>query len=235
MGKEIMSWQEALKAHAEQAKQRVQKLTASTSTMLSFKHGKLRIGGEDLDNPIEVVVLALRGERNYFETEYDPDTPGSPDCYSYDGETPHPEAASPQAERCASCQWNEFGTKGRGKACKEGGRMALVFADQLNADLDVVDILQAKTSVNNTKYLRSYTERLAGPLFLFTTLISNEPDPKTQYRLSFRTGSKIVLDNTLGPLLLAKVEEAERLLATPYPQQEAKPAKPKGGVRRSRF
>jgi hypothetical protein len=113
--------------------------------------------------------------------------------------------------------------------------MALVFADQLNADLDVVDILQAKTSVNNTKYLRSYTERLAGPLFLFTTLISNEPDPKTQYRLSFRTGSKIVLDNTLGPLLLAKVEEAERLLATPYPQQEAKPAKPKGGVRRSRF
>ena len=238
MGKEIMSWQEALKAHAEQAKARVQKLTATTATMLSFKNGKLRVGGEDMDNPLEVIILALRGERAYYDTDYDAENASSPTCYSFDGDRPHPDADEPQGETCAACPWNEFGTKGKGKACKEGSRMALILADQLG-DLETADVLQAKTSVNNTKYLRSYAERLGAPLFLFTTAIKNEVDPKTQYRLSFRSVDKLVLNDKLGPALSAKVEEAERLLAVPYPKSEDRPAKPapkaRGGVRRSKF
>lgn len=235
MGKEIMSWQEALKAQAEKAKSQVAKLTQSTATALSFKHGNLRVGGEDLSNPIEVVILALRGERTWFEDDYDPDNPSPPSCYSFDGETPHPESADPQSKACKDCPWNEFGTKGRGKACKEGGRLALAIVTEEGGLED--DTLQARTSVNNTKTLRSYAERLTGPVFMYSTFITNQPDPKTQYRLAFRTGKKLVLNETSGPALAERVEEAERLLAQPYQKPEGQPKpKPKaGGVRRSKF
>jgi hypothetical protein len=50
---------------------------------------------------------------------------------------------------------------------------------------------------------------------------------------------KLVLNDKLGPALSTKVEEAERLLAVPYPKSEDRPAKPapkaRGGVRRSKF
>ena len=237
MGKEIVSWQEALKAQAEKAKTQVSKLTQSTATILSFKHGKLRVGSEDMDNPLEVVILSLRGERAWYEDDYDPDNPTPPSCYSFDGVTPHPEAADPQADACPGCPWNEFGTKGKGKACKEGGRLALAVVTEDGGLED--ETLQAKTSVSNTKTLRSYIERLSGPAFMYSTFIENRPDPKTQYRLAFRAGKKLQLTETRGPILAERVEEAERLLAQPYPKPDDKPAKSakptRGGVKRSKF
>jgi hypothetical protein len=234
-----MDWREALKQHAEMTKARINKLNQSTATMLSFRGGRFSVGGEELENPLEAVVLAVRLERSYYDSPYNPDVQTPPTCYSFDGERPHAETEDPQHETCRGCPWDEFGTSGRGKACKEGARVALILADSLS-DIESADILQAKTSVLNTQTLRSYADRLPGPLFLFTTAIKNEQDPKTQYHLTFRMVEKLMLDDASGGALARKVEEAERLLNVPFPKAEDKPA-PKappakrGGVRRSKF
>jgi hypothetical protein len=61
-----------------------------------------------------------------------------PDCFSTDGETP--DAASPnrQSELCSTCPKNQFesaisddGTKGKGKACRDGRKIAVVPAGDI--------------------------------------------------------------------------------------------------------
>lgn len=67
-----------------------------------------------------------------------------PDCYSYDGVAPSPNAANPQAKKCAVCPHNQWGSRvgdgdgvseGKGKACQDNARIAISAPDNLNPTL----------------------------------------------------------------------------------------------------
>lgn len=62
----------------------------------------------------------------------------SPDCFSTNGESPDPASPHRQSELCATCPKNQFesaisddGTKGRGKACRDGRKIAIVPAGDI--------------------------------------------------------------------------------------------------------
>lgn len=67
-----------------------------------------------------------------------------PDCYSYDGVAPSPNAANPQAKKCALCPHNQWGSRvgdgdgvgeGKGKACQDNARIAITAPDNMNPTL----------------------------------------------------------------------------------------------------
>jgi hypothetical protein len=84
------------------------------------------VAGED---GISGFIIAHFTTRTYYAGAFDPKAEhGPPDCKSADCITPDADSAKKQADSCASCQHNVFGTAkvGKGKACKEYIRLFLV-------------------------------------------------------------------------------------------------------------
>lgn len=70
-------------------------------------------GDEAAISTMRVVVLsyAKRRGRAYYEGAYDPKKPGSPNCWSDDGEKPEDEVKEKQSATCATCPMSAKGSK----------------------------------------------------------------------------------------------------------------------------
>lgn len=99
------------------------------------------------DDPDEVLqavnVVALRinmTTKNYYSKRYtEEESEGvRPDCYSLDGITPAENAPNRQAEKCALCPRNQWGSRisddgtSKGKACSDNARMAIADPNHLD-------------------------------------------------------------------------------------------------------
>lgn len=90
---------------------------------------QFKMPGEDPDHPtyvseIEGIILCNHDANAYWPegSEYDDNTP--PQCQSMDGK----QGCGNPGLLCASCGYNEFGTSGKGKACKNI-RMLYILQD----------------------------------------------------------------------------------------------------------
>lgn len=89
---------------------------------------------------IEVVLVKVNKNKSkvwYAQGYTEGADQKKPDCYSTDGVTPAADAENKQAKTCATCKFNEFGSKisdqGRkGKACADSVRVAIAKPDMLN-------------------------------------------------------------------------------------------------------
>lgn len=238
----VGGWRERAAKSIAVGKQASAKLPAQSGNFISFRGGTPSLGGVNLPNPLPLVILAYGYERTYYSKPYQPDVLSAPDCYSFDGDAPHPEAKIPQADRCAQCRFNEFGSaqNGKGKGCKEGARFAAIHADSLDSPEKIAGatIVQGRLSVLNSKGFRSYTgyfEDSGIAIWQSVTQLSVAPDSKSQYAVNF---SNIVadLDDADLDAIAARVDEAEKLLTQPYPELEEAPkaAPAKGAPARKR-
>ena len=80
--------------------------------------------------PIQLVIVDFISANSFYEGAYDPDNITSPACFSI-GSNPTqmvPSENSPlkQATSCAVCPMNQFGSAGKGKACKNGRVLAVL-------------------------------------------------------------------------------------------------------------
>jgi hypothetical protein len=207
------------------------KLPQQSGNFISFRGGSPSLGGVNLPNPLPLVILAYGYERTYYSKPYQPDVLSAPDCYSFDGETPHEKSKVPQADRCATCRFNEFGSaqNGKGKGCKEGARFAAIHADALESPEKIAGatIVQGRLSVLNSKGFRQYVgyfEEAEQPIWASVTQLSVTPDSKSQYAVNF---SNVVadLDDADLDAIAARTDEAEKLLTQAYPDLEEAPAK----------
>ena len=197
--------------------------------LISFKGGQLIVdnvpipGGE-----AEVYVLAQQAERAYYAEEFDASKPQVPACYSFDLETPHPEASDPQNITCLGCPQNEWGTalRGKGKACRESARVALVPA---TAPLETAPMYQCSFPITSMGSVKEFMGRCAQSGKLsgeFKTRLKVVPDPK-----SFFKASLTPLQAVEQPMrvLLDRMQQARDMLMTPYPVlEEPEPEAPKG-------
>lgn len=91
--------------------------------------------GTSSQGPLNCVILDHRNFNRYFTEAYNPQAPKPPQCFAIAKEirdlAPHEEAVSPQAETCAECAMNKFGSAptGKGKACRNTVRLAVAPAD----------------------------------------------------------------------------------------------------------
>ena len=77
---------------------------------------------------IEGIILHHSPVNSYWENSFD-ETGGGvpPDCYSMDSEIP--QGDKQQSKLCYNCPMNKFGSKGRGKACKNMWRLHILCDD----------------------------------------------------------------------------------------------------------
>ena len=102
------------------------------------------------DDPEEVAqsigVVFLRANMHtkvYYNKKYsEGESDGArPDCYSYDGQAPSPNAQTPQSKKCAVCPHNQWGARvgadgeAKGKACQDNARIAISTPDNMNPTL----------------------------------------------------------------------------------------------------
>lgn len=216
----VVSWQDELKAMAVT----VADTEKATGNWVSFKGGMLTIGGNpQKDNKAGCVVVGSVFENQWYKERYDPNNPTSPHCYAL-SETdedlkPHPDAAEPQAATCAECpknQWKSDPAGGKGKACKNVRRLAIISA----ADLDKVEKAEfaiAKLPVTSVKNWSSYASQIANilklPPLAVLTEMSVVPNAKTQFQVEFALVDKINSDDTLQALLLKRAEAHPMLFA----------------------
>ena len=84
-------------------------------------------GGEGEE--LEVVVVDFVSSNLFYDGPFDRDNPQPPGCFAIGVEpsllVPSPNSPNKQAETCSACPNNQFGSAGKGKACKNTRLLAV--------------------------------------------------------------------------------------------------------------
>ncbi|MGC8733267.1 MAG: hypothetical protein ACP5RC_13565 [Halothiobacillaceae bacterium] len=217
MGTEIVNYQAAW---AAQAQAEAQREPPSGAAFMSTRGGVLSLGDTPMPgNMVAVIVLDSVRENSFYGNQpFNEANPQPPVCYSFSRDNDpavgphismasHPEYFVPQADTCGACRWNEWGSaeRGRGKACQNRRRLALVpagfyqarprsrdfdlhlFEDAMQiANADTVYLRLPVTSVNEwAKYVQQLAASVQRPPAGVVTKIELVPDAKTQFKLTF--------------------------------------------------
>lgn len=238
----LVLWDQQLAADAAEAAAEVASLGGAQ--FFSLRGGKLALGDARMpDNEVSAIVVASVFENVLYRGDFDPDSPASPECYAFgakqDDMRPHAAVAKPAHGDCKSCPNNQFGTadKGRGKACKNRVRLALLPAGVRDAgrlEMFESDVLKTQSVAylnvppTSTGAWGAYVKALVATLkrapYGVVTRIRLVPDEKTQIRLEFACEGSCSGD--LAEVILAKRAEAQAAIVQAYPEHEAAPAKP---------
>jgi hypothetical protein len=162
--------------------------------------------------PIGAVILDFRNYNAYWDTPYNPNQLVDPVCFALSREfgdlAPSADASNPQAEHCAVCPRNVFGSAANGKAksCRNARRLAIVPPD---ATLETEPMI-VTTSPTAISAFESYVLGLAteGKMPVeVVTLIAFKPD--TDYPTLVFGKPKPLTDKQLG--IMMKLREKAQL------------------------
>lgn len=145
--------------------------------------------GTKTPGPIELVVVDFVTTHNFYEGAFDKDEIVPPGCFAVgnDPKKMFPSANVPnkQAEDCQSCPNNQFGSKGKGKACSNG-RLLAVLPPDADADTPIWLLQPSATAI---KGFDGYVAGVARtfqvmPLGVVTTVAFNENETFAQMTFS---------------------------------------------------
>ena len=136
---------------------------------------------------IDVIIVGISPavSKNWFAGGFvDNAESKAPDCYSLDGVKPEPASERRQADTCLACPHNVFGTAlgqdgkaGKGKACKDTRRIAVVPMDDVEND-DNGGPMMLRVPVTSLRNLAQYTaelERFGAEPYMVHTRLSFDP------------------------------------------------------------
>lgn len=220
-GTAVVNWQEELKKMAVATAE----AERPSSNWVSFKGGQMTIGGNPMkNNKVEMIVLHSIFENQLYGERYNPNNPQPPICYAF-GDTdddlkPHPDSAKPQASNCAECPNNAWGSDpegGKGKACKNVRRLAIMASTDLDK-IPKAEVAIAKLPVTSVKNWATYANQVANALKLpplgVITEMEVSPDPRYQLQVNFRLVDKVAEE--FIPALLKKRGEVHDLVYSKY-------------------
>lgn len=223
---ELVDW----KTQMEQMAQAAAAMERPTLGVISLKSGVMSYQGTPVPgNKLNCIVISSAFEHRYYTERYDPNKPASPACFaqSLDGEEMAPDEAShaKQAPMCGDCDMFKWGSDpqgGRGKACKEVRKLALIPSSAFESDAAKAEMAVLTVSVTNVKHWANYVNKIASthsrPPWGVITEISIKPHAKTQFEISFNDVA-LLADEYL-PEAFKRVETANKVLMTPYTYEE---------------
>lgn len=211
-----INYQEQLAKESQEITKRLQsgggsKIRAKGNTSFAMPDGT--------ESPvIEGVVVEFTAMNTFYDRPYDKDTPSPPACYAI-GDIPSLLAPSKdvpdrQADNCATCPMNQFGTadNGKGKACKNKRILAILPED---AD-DSTDIMLLEVPPSSIGFYDSYVASLSSkhktvPVGVITRITL---DPKQQYFSPRFEVVRPLQGNEFGAFVTRR-DEAKAMIATP--------------------
>jgi hypothetical protein len=236
-GKALAKWDEQLAALAERAAKQ-EAHVGGGGTFIKTRGGVLVYDGAEVPgNKMNVVIIDSVLENAFYDGKFDPDSPAPPVCYAFGAEArdmaPHAESTEPQSASCAECPHNKWASadQGRGKACKNIHRLALIPEDALeSADaIEDAELAFIKVPVTSGKayagYVRQLKDNFMRPPLAFVTELSLVRDAETQFKMQFKLVEQIEDGDLIGALL-AKAEKAAGELEQPYTPADEEDTKP---------
>jgi hypothetical protein len=195
-----------------------------------------------------VIVGAWCLENVYYGSDYDADNRTPPTCFAFCKNPDEKDEMAPpdivdkedvferQSDQCDGCPQNEWGSaqKGRGKACSNRRRLALIPAGTYKPigrgggyDLEIIDDPEhfrtaeeayLKIPVMSGKgfdaYVRDVADQLQRPLFAVYTRVYLTPDPKSQFKVNFELVEPV--ENELIPVLMERYRKLHETIDFPY-------------------
>ena len=240
----VVPWKEKLQEKVK-AQQEAEK--AQGGQFISIKSGVMSYGGLPVQgNKADMVVLESVFENAFYPDKFGTSDNTSPACYAFSTSggpdmAPHPDAEHPQSKTCRECPHNKFGSadggRGKGKACANRRRLAVISAAAVSSAEEVNNAPTAYLRVppTSTRYWSAYVQNVLArtdmPFFASITNIGVVPDPKTTMRVNFTHVAEIKDDELLEALYRRAAAEAS-LIDFPYPRsagEDAPEAKPRKG------
>lgn len=234
-GTAVVTWKEKMAAVVAQAAE----MEAPKGGFLSFKGGNMSYDDNPIPgNKLSVVVIDFLIENAIFKSKYNPNVPQSPMCYAFgrveDELKPHPDASEPQHTDCASCPNNEWASNpegGRGKACKNSRRIAIITSDCLESveKIRKANVVMCKipaTSLKNfSTYVNQVTKVLEKHPFQVITELSAKPHPANMFEVVWKVTAEVMGDD-IQEALYNKYMSIQKQMSQPYPanEEEAAPA-----------
>lgn len=236
-GTSLVSWDEELAKYAQESAKMEENV--ASGSFFSIKSGQLSWQENPMPgNEMAVIIVDSIMENVFYAGEYDVDDPQPPSCFAF-GRTeesmiPHAavlEAGREEHPTCSGCLNNEFGSaeKGKGKACKNTRRLALLPAGkflkdgsfEFNDDVDhysSAEIGYMKLPVTSVKGYASFVKQTAvalnRPPFGIVTRIYVVPDAKSQFKVLFEPLMNVPDD--VVKIILDKHKEISSIIDFPY-------------------
>ena len=206
---------------------------------IGTSNGIFNLGEDDNREVLEdVIILGAMYENAYYEGDYDPSKRDAPLCFALAeteeklsppeslGDARQSMQSDPAGPDCGDCWANQFGTaeRGKGKACKNVRRLALLPGDELTPKfLTKVDGAMLRLPVTSVKaysqFVNKVTKALGVPLFMMRVNITITPDRGTQFKIDFDPADwietergevpAIITDPNVLEVLEERVKEAE--------------------------
>lgn len=195
---------------------------------ISIRGKNFSFQGTALPEPLKVVVINYAFENAFYDTEYDPENPAPPACFSIgmaeDTLKPHESSPKPQSATCAECPHNEWGSaeKGRGKACKNNRRLLVLNADVKDFDSDYVEKSEVAmmrippTSVKHFKgHLKKITDGIKLPIWATVTALTFDEEAATPVVIP-QLSEELSGDRPLLEAIKEKRDNTAEQLLQPY-------------------
>lgn len=194
--------------------------------------------GSKTREPLQLVVVGFTSRYDFYEDDFDKNNIVPPTCFAI-GDIPTKLVPSPnspvkQSDACSGCPMNEFGSKGKGKACKNSRVLAVLPPLERDDDGNPIEapMWLIQTSPTAISAWDGYVKEVqrsfnAPPIAVLTTVDFSDSDYPT---LDF--GGAV--PNEEMEYFFSRVDEATELLAqepdvSSYGKEapaKAKPAKP---------
>lgn len=137
--------------------------------------GKVEGTVQHLD--LVIVDTADANAKVYYAKAYQEGDDAQPDCWSSNGQAPDSSIQNPQSATCATCKWNQFGSRvnqatgSKGKACADTRRLAVVPGDDVeNKLLGGPMLLRVPPASLST--FAAYGDGLAAAQYPFAALVT---------------------------------------------------------------
>lgn len=154
--------------------------------------GRIRMSNRGFTTPdnlegdsLQVVVVDFVSQNQYYDTGYQRDNPNPPACFAISDNPseliPSENSPAKQADTCAVCPMNQFGSNGKGKACSNRKVLAVVPVSQLsdpaNQSPDVWLLSLPPTSIKTfDRYVSDLASKFTTPPIGVVTEVSLDSD-----------------------------------------------------------
>jgi len=152
---------------------------------ISVKDGVFTLPDGRTSETMDAVIVDFAFINEMYEGRYDPKKPAGPVCAAFSqteqGMVPYAHSPKLQADTCAACPNNQYGSAGTGKACKNTIALVLM-APGASGEQEMYTLRLSPTATTPfKKYIKSIAATMQLPLYGVVTHFSfdsNETYPK---------------------------------------------------------
>lgn len=168
--------------------------------------------GSKTPDPIRVVIVDFTSRNEFYEGNFDKNNITPPACFAI-GDiptqlVPSDNSPSKQADSCANCPMNQFGSRGAGKACKNL-RMLAVLPPDADADTPIWTLKVSPTAIKNFDgYVKNIVRLFDVPPIGVVTTISFD---ESQDYACLKFSDPELNENVAN--FVGRVDEAKEILA----------------------